>query len=167
MSNVLYAIAGQTTWIPDLPGRTIGDAITQYRDSIPGILLFAVIVVGFALTLIFFTRFIVKEGIIGAGDKFFQIFTATLAAAVFFILLSSLQGPLAFTADVSPITMVLGIFATLLLTLPIMFIDTTPKQTTSLSELKEKAESLKEKLGMFQAQIDNVKENIPVIVAAS
>ena len=166
MSNVLNAIAGQTTWVPDWPGRTIGDAVTQYRDSIPGILMFAVIVVGLALTLMFFTRFIVKEGIIGSGDKFFQIFTATLAAGIFFILLSSLQVPLAFTADVSPITMVLGIFATLLLTLPIMFIDTTPKQTTSFSELKEKAELLKDKLGIFQMQIDNVKENIPVIVAA-
>jgi hypothetical protein len=165
MSNVLNAIVGQTTWIPDWPGRTIGDAVTQYRDSIPGILMFAVIVVGLALTLMFFTRFIVKEGIIGSGDKFFQIFTATLAAAIFFILLSSLQVPLAFTTDVSPITMVLGIFATLLLTLPVMFIDTTPKQTTSLSELKEKAELLKDKLGIFQTQIDNVKENIPVIVA--
>jgi hypothetical protein len=166
MSNVLNVIAGQTTWIPDWPGRTIGDAVTQYRDSIPGILMFAVIVVGLALTLMFFSRFIIKEGIIGSGDKFFQIFTATLAAAIFFILLSSLQAPLAFTADVSPITMVLGIFATLLLTLPVMFIDTTPKQTTSLSELKEKAELLKDKLGIFQTQIDNVKENIPVIVAA-
>jgi hypothetical protein len=165
LSNVLNAIAGQTTWVPDWPGRTIGDAVTQYRDSIPGILMFAVIVVGLALTLMFFTRFIVKEGIIGTGDKFFQIFTATLAAAIFFILLSSLQGPLAFTADVSPITMVLGIFATVLLTLPVMFIDTTPKQTTSLSELKEKAETLKDQLGIFQAQIDNVKENIPVIVS--
>jgi hypothetical protein len=166
MSNVLNSIVGQTTWTPDWVGRTIGDAVTQYRDSIPGILMFAVIVVGLALTLMFFTRFMVKEGILGYGDKFFQCFTATLAAAIFFILISSLQVPLAFTADVSPTTMVLGIFATLLFTLPILFIDTTPKQTTSLSELKEKAESLKDKLGIFQAQIDNVKENIPVIVTA-
>jgi chromosome segregation ATPase len=128
--------------------------------------MFAVIVVGLALTLMFFTRFMVKEGILGYGDKFFQCFTATLAAAIFFILLSSLQVPLAFTADISPTTMLLGIFATLLFTLPILFIDTTPKQTTSLSELKAKAESLKDKLGILQAQIDNVKENIPVIVSA-
>lgn len=166
LSNVLNAIVGQTTWTPDWTGRTIGDAVTQYRDSIPGILMFAVIVVGLALTLMFFTRFMVKEGILGYGDKFFQCFTATLAAAIFFILLSSLQVPLAFTADISPTTMVLGIFATLLFTLPILFIDTTPKQTTSLSELKAKAESLKDKLGILQAQIDNVKENIPVIVTA-
>ena len=57
----------------------------------------------------------VKEGLIGKGDKLFQCFTATIAAALFFILLSSLQVPLAFTADVSPITMVLGILATLAL----------------------------------------------------
>jgi len=165
MSNVLNAIAGQTTWTPDWQGRTISAAVTQYRDSIPGIVMFAVIVVGLALTLMFFTRFIVKEGLIGSGDKFFQVFTATLAAAVFFILISSLQVPLAFTADVSPITMVLGIFATLLLTLPVMFMNTAPKQSTSFSELKGKAEELKEKLGVFQAQIDNVKANIPVIVS--
>ena len=166
LSQVVSNIAGQITWVPDWQGRTIGAAVTQYRDSIPGILMFVVIVVGLALTLIFFTRVLVKEGIIGYGDKFFQVFTATLAAAIFFILLSALQVPLAFTADVSPTTMVLGIFATLILTLPVMFIDTTPKQTTSLSELREKAEALKAKLGVFQAQLDNVKANIPVVVAA-
>lgn len=166
MSNVFNSIIGQTTWTPDWAGRTIGDAVTQYRDSIPGILMFAVIVAGLALTLVFFTKFMVKEGILGYSDKFFQCFTATLAAAIFFVLLSALQLPLAFTADVSPTTMVLGIFATLLLTLPVLFIDTTPKQTTSLSELREKAESLKDKLGLFEAQLDNVKENIPVIITA-
>jgi uncharacterized protein YlzI (FlbEa/FlbD family) len=166
LSNVLNSIVGQITWTPDWAGRTIGDAVTQYRDSIPGILMFAVIVAGLALTLVFFTKFMVKEGILGYGDKFFQCFTATLAAAIFFVLLSALQLPLAFTADVSPITMVLGIFVTLLLTLPVLFIDTAPKQTTSLSELREKAESLKDKLGIVEAQLDNVKENIPVVITA-
>ena len=84
MSKVVYDIAGQTTWIPDWKGRTIGDAVTQYRDSIPGILMFVVvIVVGLAVTLLFFTRMMVKEGVIGSGDKFFQCSTATIAAAVF------------------------------------------------------------------------------------
>ena len=139
-SKVIYAIAGQTTWIPDWTGRTIKDAVTQYLDSIPGILMFVVIVVGLALTLMFFTNMLIKEGILGYGDKFFQCFTATLAAALFFILVSALQVPLAFTADVTPVTMILGIFATLLLTLPVLFIDSTPKQTTNLSDLKRKAE---------------------------
>jgi hypothetical protein len=166
LSNVVYDIAGQTTWTPDWTGRTIGDAVTQYRDSIPGILMFAVIVVGLALTLVFFTRFMVKEGIIGRGDKFFQCFTATIAAALFFVLIGALQVPLAFTADVGPTTMVLGIFATLLLTLPVLFIDTTPKQTTTLFELRQKAESLLGEFGIFKAQLANIKDNIPVIVSS-
>jgi hypothetical protein len=166
MSKVVTDIAGQTTWVPDWPGRTIGDAVTQYRDSIPGILMFVVIVVGLAVTLMFFTRMMVKEGIIGVGDKFFQCFTATIAAAVFFVLLSALQVPLAFTADVSATTMVLGIFTTLLFTVPVLFIDTTPKQTTSLSEITKKAQALKDKLGILEGQLDNVKENIPVVVSS-
>jgi hypothetical protein len=81
-------------------------------------------------------------------------------------MLSALQVPLAFTADVSATTIVLGIFGTVLLTLPIMFIDTTPKQSTSLAEVTEKAQELKNKLGIFEGQLDNVKENIPVIVSS-
>jgi hypothetical protein len=163
-SKVIYAIAGQTTWTPDWTGRTIKDALTQYLDSIPGILMFVVIVAGLALTLVFFMNMLIKAGVLGYGDKFFQCFTATLAAALFFILVSALQLPLAFKADVTPITMILGIFATLLLTLPALFVDFTPKQTTNLSELKRKAEELNEKLSVFAAQVQNVKENIPVVV---
>jgi hypothetical protein len=166
LSKVMYDIAGQITWIPDWAGRTISDAVTQYRDSIPGLLMFVVIVVGLAVTLMFFTRMMVKEGVIGAGDKFFQCFTATIAAAVFFVLLSALQVPLAFTADVSPTTMVLGIFATFLLTIPVLFVDTTPKQTTSFSEVTKKAQALKDKLRILAEQLENVKETIPVIVSS-
>jgi hypothetical protein len=166
ISKVVFDIAGQTTWVPDWKGRTIGDAVTQYRDSIPGILMFVVIVVGLAVTLMFFTRMMVKEGVIGAGEKFFQCFTATIAAAVFFVLLSALQVPLAFTAEVSPLTMVLGIFSTLLLTLPVLFIDTTPKQTMSFSEVKKKAQANKDKLAVLEGQLYNVKENIPVNVSS-
>ena len=165
-SKVFNDIAGQITWIPEWSGRTIKDALTQYLDSIPGILMFVIIVAGLALTFVFFTRILIKEGIIGAADKFFPCFTATVAAALFFVLLSALQIPLAFTADVSALTMVSGIFATLILTLPILFIDYTPKQSASLSEIRDKAQALKDKLCVFEAQLDNVTENIPVVVSS-
>ena len=80
-SKVIYNIAGQTTWIPDWSGRTIKDALTQYVDSVPGIVMFVVIMAGLALILVFFTRIMVKTGIIGSADKFFPCFSATLAAA--------------------------------------------------------------------------------------
>ena len=165
-SKVVYDIAGQVTWIPDWTGRTIKDALTQYLDSVPGLVMFVVIVAGLALMLVFFTRLMVKGGIIGYGDKFFPCFSATIAAALFFVLLSALQVPLAFTADVSASTMVLGIFATLVLTLPVLFIDYTPKQQTTNSEITAKAQALKDRLGVFEGQLDNVKENIPVVVSS-
>jgi len=166
LSKVFYDIAGQTTWTPDWTGRTIGDAVTQYRDSIPGILMFVIVVVGLALTLMFFTQMLVKGGLIGNGDKLFPCFTATIAAALFFILLSALQTPLAFTADVSGITMVLGIFATLLFTLPVAFMDYTPKKRASNQEITDKARALMNKVLVFEGQLENVKANIPVIVSS-
>ena len=166
LSKVFYDIAGQTTWTPDWTGRTIGDAVTQYRDSIPGILMFVIVVVGLALTLMFFTQMLVKGGLIGNGDKLFPCFTATIAAALFFILLSALQTPLAFTADVSGTTMVLGIFATLLFTLPVAFMDYTPKKRASNREITDKARALMNKVVIFEGQLENVKANIPVIVSA-
>ncbi len=166
LSKVFYDIAGQTTWTPDWTGRTIGDAVTQYRDSIPGILMFVIVVVGLALTLVFFTRMLVKGGIIGNSDKLFPCFTATIAAALFFILLSALQTPLAFTADVSGITMVLGIFATLLFTLPVAFMDYAPKKRASNREITDKARALMNKVVVFEGELENIKANIPVIVSA-
>lgn len=166
ISKVVFDIAGQTTWVPDWTGRTIKDALSQYVDSLPGFLMFVVIVVGLALTLIFFTRTLVKEGLIGKGDKLFQCFTATIAAALFFILLSALQVPLAFTADVSGITMFLGILATFAFTLPVAFIDSAPKNRASNKEIKEKAQTLLNKILIFEGQLDNIKNNIPVIVTA-
>jgi len=144
----------------------MGSAIVQYRDSVPGIAMFVVIVVGLALMMTFFTRMLVKGGLIGSGDRYFPCFTATITAALFFILLSAFQVPLAFTADVDGATMVLGIFATLLFTIPIAFMDLTPKQPISNKEITEKARKLLEKVLTFEAQLLMVSQNIPVVISA-
>ena len=152
--------------LPIPTGRTLSAALSQYRDSAPGLIMFLIIVVGLALALIFFIRLFVKEGSIGNDNKIFPCFTATIVAALFFILLSALQVPLAFTADVSASTIVLGILATLLFTLPVAFIDYTPKQTATDPEIVEKAQALMDRLKIFEGQLDNVKENIPVDVSS-
>jgi hypothetical protein len=46
-----------------------------------------------ALTLLFFTKFLTKEGIIGVNDKYFLIFTATMSAAIFFVLYAPYRSP--------------------------------------------------------------------------
>jgi hypothetical protein len=128
--------------------------------------MFAVIVVGLVFIMMYFTRMLVKGGLIGSGDRLFPCFTATISAALFFILLSAFQVPLAFAADVSGTTMVLGIFATLLLTLPVAFMDFTPKQVISNKEVTDKAQSLLSKVLAFEAQLKFVSDNIPVVVSS-
>ena len=165
-ANFIYKIAGQTTWVPDWTGRTIKDALTQYLDSLPGILMFVIIVVGLSLALIFFTRALVKGGLIGSGDRFFPCFTATIGAALFFIMLSALQKPLAFTADISPSTMILGIIGTTILTSPVLFMDYAPKRRSTNQEIKDKAQVLLNKVLTLEAQLSSVEDNIPVNVSS-
>jgi hypothetical protein len=163
-SQVVYTITGQLTWNPNFPGRTLSDALIQYRDSVPGILMFVVIVAGLSLALVFLARLLVGQGSGSTADRLIPCLMATCAAAVFFIFLGTLQTGLAFTADVNAGTMVFGILATLLFTLPVVFIDQTPKQTTTTSEINKKAQALMSRLQVFEDQLNNVKENIPVVV---
>ena len=166
ISKVVYDITGQLTWIPDWTGRTIKDALTQYLDSLPGIMMFVIIVVGLALALIFFTQMLVKGGIIGSADRFFPIFTAAIAAAIFFLLLNALQIPLAFTADVTGGTIALGTFATVLFTLPVMFMDYAPKRRATTQEVLDKAKGLLDKITLLEEQIGKVKESLPLMVSS-
>jgi len=167
VSQVVYQITGQLTWIPNANtnGHNLGNAMTQYLDSAPGLIMFVIIVVGLAMGGIFFTRLLIKGGSGGFGDKLLPIFTATIAAALFFILMGALATPLAFSADTSPGTLILGTLATLLFTLPIAFINTTPKQTTTPQMITDKLNGLIAKAQALVDQIVNVKANIPVVVS--
>ncbi len=164
-SQVVYTITGQLTWNPNYGGRTLSDALTQYRDSVPGILMFVVIVAGLSLALVFFSRMLVSQGSGSFADRLIPVFIATCAAAFFFIFLSALQTGLAFTADVSGGTMVFGILATLLFTFPAVFMSNTPKQTTSTFEITEKAQALLGRIQVFENQLANIKADIPVNVS--
>jgi hypothetical protein len=167
VSQVVYQITGQLTWIPNANtnGHNLGNAMTQYLDSAPGLIMFVIIVVGLVMGGIFFTRLLIRQGSGGFGDKLLPIFTATIAAALFFILMGALSTPLAFSADTSPGTLVLGTLATLLFTLPIAFVNTTPKQTTTPQMITDKLNGLILKSKALSDQISNVKANIPVVVS--
>ena len=164
-SQVFSSITGQLTWIPNIAGRTLGAAMTQYLDSAPGLILFLIIVVGLAMGMIFFTRILLRTGSGGFSDRIMPIFTATIAAALFFILMGSLGSALAFTADSSPGVLILGTLATLMFTLPIAFMSTTTKQTTTPQEIIDRLKGLIAKAGALGSQIDNVKVSIPAVVS--
>ena len=167
ISQVIYQITGQLTWIPNANtnGHNLGNAMTQYLDSAPGLIMFVVIVVGLALGGIFFSRQLIRLGSGGLSDRLLPIFTATVAAALFYILVGALSTPLAFSADASPGMLILGTLATLLFTLPVAFIDTTPKQTMSIDVFSDKIKKVMAKVQVLSDQIKNVKANIPVIVS--
>ena len=163
-SKAVYTITGQLTWIPNINGITLTDALNQYRDSIPGMLMFVVIVAGLSLALIFFARLLISQGSGSTADRLIPVFVATCAAAFFFIFLGALQTGLAYSADVGPGTMVFGILATLALTFPAVFMSNTPKETTTSSDLTDRTQALVSRLQVFEKQLDNVRENIPVNV---
>jgi len=168
-SQVIYEITGQLTWQPNFNGRTMAAAISQYVDSAPGLIMFLIIVVGLALGLVFFARLLSGVGGGGSGgfgDKIFPVFTATIAAALFFILLGALSQPLAFTTSSDPGALVFGTLATLAFTFPVVFMDTTPKQTMTAQMVSEKLKGLIERTKVLIGQFNNVKANIPVIVSA-
>jgi len=165
-SIVVNAITSQVTSTAVPKGRSIGNALSQYLDSAPGIFLFIMIVVGLALALVFLSSTLFKKEGMSYLEKFIPCFIATCAAALFFIFAGALQGALAYTADVSAGTVVLGSLATLLFTLPVAFIEYTPKQTTTTPEITDKTKALMGKLQVFEGQLNNVKENIPVVVSS-
>lgn len=167
VSKVFLDITGQMTWDPNYTGINLGNALAQYLDSFPGILLFIVIVGGLAGVLIYFSKLLTSEGgLISLSDKLFLAFTATISSALFFVFLSILQLPLAYTADVSPTVFILAPIATLLITLPVVFIDFTPKQTATTLEVRDKAQRLFERLISLQNSVESVKNTIPINISS-
>ena len=59
--------------LPIFNGRNLGDALSQYRDSAPGLIMFIIIVVGLALALIFFARLFIKEAQSALTTRFFHV----------------------------------------------------------------------------------------------
>ena len=165
-SKVLYTIGNQVITTPDVVGRSIKDALTQYIDSFPGIFLFLIIVVGIVLALVFFANIFVKETNIPYADRLLSPFIATLTTALFFVFLNALHVPLAFSAQIDGLTIVLATCATLLFTVPLSLLNYSPKNRATVDMVLEKAEELKAKLRAFENQLNTVKTSIPVVVSS-
>ena len=164
-SNLTDLITRQFTTYPDVLGKTMRSAILQYRDSFPGILMFIVVVVGMVLLLMIFGVGLIKKTNIPYGDRVIYSLVATLAAAIFFVLLVSLQGSLAYTANVGSSAWALAALATLALTMPVSLINYQPKKSATQDMIKDKANELKAKLETLEGQLKIVKSTIPVNVS--
>jgi hypothetical protein len=163
--NLTTTIINSFTTNPDWPGKTMRAAIVQYRDSFPGIMLFVVIIVGMVLVLTLLTNSFVKKA--NMGERIMPSLTATLATALFFVLLSALQVPLAFTAKVDGGAIAYATLATLAFTLPISLINYQPKKNATSDMITEKANELMKKLNAFETRINIVKTSIPLNISGT
>ena len=141
---------------------TIMDALKQYRDSLPGIMLFLAIVA----TLVLAIFLIVKTLLQNSGDRLLPVITATSAAALFFVCLSALQVPLAISGKIDSLAAAGAVLATLAFTLPPSLISYQPKKTASNDMILEKAKELLGRLQTFEENLNTVKTSIPVDVTS-
>ena len=161
-SKVVYSISDQITGTPPVMQRNLLEILSHYFDSLPGIILFLFMVIGIVSAFVFLTRTFLAKSNISHGERLLPILSATVGVALFFLLASGLQVPLAFRVDINGAQMAIATFATLIFTLPTFLIDYTPKTTTTIDMIMEKAKDLKAKLQIFEDELDEVKRSLPI-----
>ena len=161
-SKVVYAISDQITGTPPVMERTVLTVLSHYFDSLPGIILFLFMVIGIVSAFVLLTRTFFAKSNISHGERLLPILSATVGVALFFLLASGLQVPLAFRVDINGAQMAIATFAALLFTLPTFLIDYTPKPTTTIDMIMEKVKDLKAKLQIFEDELDEVKRSLPI-----
>jgi hypothetical protein len=161
-SNVVYSISDQITLDPPVMERTVLEMLSHYLDSLPGIVLFLFIVIGLVSLFLLFTRMFFAKSSISHGERLIPTLSATVGVALFFILASSLQDPLAFRVDITTAQMTIATFATLLFTFPAIMVDYTPKKLATIDMILDKAKELKTKVQIFEDALNEVNNNLPL-----
>jgi hypothetical protein len=141
---------------------TVMDAFKQYRDSLPGILLFFAIVGALVLAIVLILRALMQS----SGERFLPVITATSAAALFFVCLGALQVPLAISGKIDSARAAGAVVATLAFILPPSLISYSPKKRASNELILEKARELLGRLQTFEGTLNTVKNSIPVDVTS-
>jgi hypothetical protein len=165
-SKIVWSITGQIYGTPEPAEHTVGEVLSHYLDSIPGIALFLVMVLGIVIFITFAVRTFLTKTPEFQGERLMPMFTAVIATALFFVLIGGLQNALAFRADVNGTQMALGILATIFFTAPALLINPEPKKRATTGMILTKARELLEKLQNFETSLTNVKVNIPIPISS-
>ena len=165
-SQVVYAITAQVTQDPPPADHTIMEVFSHYLDSIPGIVLFLVMVAVLITAFVLFMRVLLRQAHVSHGERILPPITAAVGTLAFFMLLTVLQGPLAFKAQIDGGKVALGTLAAVLFALPALFIDQTPKRKATVNMIAQKAQALLDKLQTFEDTLKKVQENLPVDISA-
>jgi hypothetical protein len=161
-SLVMYSITDQLTATPPPMAHNVLEMLSHYFDSFPGIILFLVMVAGVVSVIALFMRTFFAKSNIAHAERLFPMLTATIATALFFILASGLQGPLAFRVDIDGAKIVVGTIAAAIFTIPAFLIDTTPKKRATVEMILEKAKDLEAKLHVFEEELTMAKSGLPI-----
>ena len=161
-SKVVFAISEQLSLDPPIMEHTVMEMISHYIDSLPGIILFLVMIVGIVSAIVLFIRTTFSQTNLGEAEKILPIITGTAATIIFFVLANSLQEPLAFRVDLTGSAMALGTFATLIFTIPTFFMDQAPKELATVDMIEKKCKTLMDKLLSFEEDLTTAKMVIPI-----
>lgn len=176
ISRVLEVIAGQFKSKPDPSLRYMMSALSEYINSIPGIIFFLIIM----FSLVSITAYIMSHSlkIIESMEItkkyskhleiFFSVITVTIITTIFYIFLVVLQEPLSYMAEISISKIATGILGTAIITTPISYINYGMKISTILGERSEiimkNSKKLIEEIEHFKDLIKKLNEVIPIKV---
>jgi len=171
-NKILEPIAGQITFsAQDHILQTTQSVLTRYFDSLPGIILFLVIVVGLVSATALLTRVLVTESHATNTKLILPALTSASATGLFFLFLIGLQKPLAFRAQVNLLQILIGISATSLVTVIASWVNYAPKTSLEIEKrskmIIEKAqELLRVRLQVIDWSLNKVKSSVSLDVSS-
>jgi len=171
-NKVLETITGQIEFSAQYDIVWITQAVlARYTDSLPGIILFFVIVIGLVSATALFARELVTKSHTMNAKLILSVVTSASATGVFFFLLIGLQIPLAFRTQVNGLQILAGISMTSLLTGFAALVNYAPKAGLEIEKLSkltvEKAQELKRvRLQVIEWSLNKVKSSISLDVSS-
>lgn len=169
---VLETITGQIEFSGQYPLVWITQSVlARYTDSLPGIILFFVIVIGLVSATALIARELVTKSHTMNAKLILSVVTSASATGLFFLLLIGLQIPLAFRTQVNIPHILAGVSMTVLLTGFAAVVNYAPKTSLEIEKLSklilEKAqELLRVRLQIIEWSLNKVKNSISLDVSS-
>jgi hypothetical protein len=171
-NKVMETITGQIQFSAQYDIVWVTQAVLgRYTDSLPGIMLFFVIVIGLVSVTALFARELVTKSHTMNAKLILSVVTSASATGVFFFLLIGLQTPLAFRTQVDGLQVLAGISMTCLLTGCAALFNYAPKASLEIEKLSkltvEKAqELLRVRLQIIEWSLNKVKNSSSLDVSS-
>jgi hypothetical protein len=165
---------GKITWnvvevVQYPPVHTVAQAVQQYTDSFPGVILFITLVAALVLSVSLILPSFTGRGKTSRIGALFPAVAAVGITALFFILLKALALPLAYSTSINNTQIALGIVSALAFAVPASLLNMSPKKKAEKDKNKEtiliKAGALMAKVQEFEGLVTKVKVTVPVDIS--